>query len=164
MTSWNAFIIGGSRVIFALAESGKLPKYLGKIHPKYKTPHVAITVIGVISSLAPFFGETILVWLINSGSFAVTVAFLFVAISFLVLRKKEPEMHRPFKVKHGNLVGSGAVLMSLMLLSGFLPWSPSALVWPAEWATLFIWSSLGVIFLVYYENKKANRVGGEANK
>ena len=164
LTSWNAFIIGGSRVIFALAESGKLPKYLGKIHPKYKTPHVAITVIGVMSSLAPFFGETILVWLINSGSFAVTVAFLFVAISFLVLRKKEPEMHRPFKVKHGNLVGSGAVLMSLMLLSGFLPWSPSALVWPAEWATLFIWSSLGVIFLVYYENKKANRVGGEANK
>ena len=49
LTSWNAFIIGGSRVIFALAESGKLPKYLGKIHPKYKTPHVAITVIGVIS-------------------------------------------------------------------------------------------------------------------
>ena len=32
LTSWNAFIIGGSRVIFALAESGKLPKYLGKIH------------------------------------------------------------------------------------------------------------------------------------
>ena len=77
LTSWNAFIIGGSRVVFALAESGKLPKYLGKIHPKYRTPHVAIATIGIISSLAPFFGETILVWLINSGSFAVTVAFLF---------------------------------------------------------------------------------------
>ena len=157
LTSWNAFIIGGSRVVFALAESGKLPKYLGKIHPKYKTPHVAIATIGVISSLAPFFGETILVWLINSGSFAVTVVFLFVAISFLVLRKKEPEMERPFKVTHPNLVGYGAVFLSLGLLSAFFPWSPSALAWPEEWSTLLIWTTLGLLILFSSKRNSTNQ-------
>ena len=53
LTSWNAFIIGGSRDLRTRGVR-QTAKYLGKIHPKYKTPHVAITVIGVISSLAPF--------------------------------------------------------------------------------------------------------------
>ena len=88
-----------------------------RIHSKYQTPYVAILAIGLLSCIAPLFGRTILVWLINTGSFAVTVAFLFVAISFLVLRKKEPDMERPFKVSHPNLVGYGAIILSVGLLS-----------------------------------------------
>ena len=114
LTSWNAFIVGASRVLFALAESGHVPAVFMRLHPKYKTPYVGILVIGILSMLAPLFGRTILVWLINSGSFAVTIAFIFVAISFLVLRRKEPEMPRPFKVSHPRLVGYGAVLLSLI--------------------------------------------------
>ena len=91
LTSWNAFIVGASRVLFALAESGHVPAVFMRLHPKYKTPYVGILVIGILSMLAPLFGRTILVWLINSGSFAVTIAFIFVAISFLVLRRKEPD-------------------------------------------------------------------------
>ena len=147
LTSWNAFIVGASRVMFALAESGYLPAAFMRIHPKYKTPYVGILTIGIVSLVAPLFGRTILVWLVNSGSFAVTVAFLFVAISFLVLRRNEPDMPRPFRVSHPNLVGYGAVLLSLGLLSAFLPWSDSALAWPNEWLTIVIWTALGAIVL-----------------
>ena len=157
LTSWNAFIVGASRVIFALSESGRIPKVFSKIHPKYQTPYVAILSLGILSAAATLFGRTILVWLINTGSFAVTVAFLLVAISFLVLRKKEPEMERPFKVTHPNLVGYGAVFLSLGLLSAFFPWSPSALAWPEEWSTLLIWTTLGLLILFYSKKNSTNQ-------
>ncbi len=147
LTSWNAFIVGASRVMFALAESGFLPAAYMRLHPRYKTPYVAILTIGALSLLAPMFGRTILVWLVNSGSFAVTVAFLFVAISFLVLRRTEPQMPRPFRVSHPNLVGYGAIVLSLGLLAAFLPWSDSALAWPDEWLTIVIWSAIGAVIL-----------------
>ena len=147
LTSWNAFIVGASRVMFALSESGFLPPAFARLHPKYQTPYVGIITIGLISIFAPLFGRTILVWLVNSGSFAVTIAFLFVAVSFLVLRHREPEMIRPFKVSHPNLVGYGAIVLSLGLLSAFFPWSDSALLWPDEWLTIVIWSVLGAAIL-----------------
>ncbi len=143
LTSWNAFIVGASRVLFALAESGFVPAAFARLHPVYHTPYVGILTIGILSIFAPLFGRTILVWLINSGSFAVTIAFVFVAISFLVLRRTEPDMPRPFKVSHPNLVGYGAVVLALGLLSAFLPWSESALTWPDEWMTIMIWTLLG---------------------
>jgi amino acid transporter len=156
LTSWNAFIVGASRVLFALAESGHVPKIFAKIHPKHKTPYVGILAIGALTMVAPLFGRTILVWLVNSGSFAVTVAFVFVAISFLVLRKTEPDMPRPFKVSHPNLVGYGGVIMALGLLSAFFPWSASALSWPEEWMTILIWSLLGGVLFIRYERNRSN--------
>jgi len=156
LTSWNAFIVGASRVLFALAESGHVPKIFAKIHPKHKTPYVGILAIGALTMVAPLFGRTILVWLVNSGSFAVTVAFVFVAISFLVLRKTEPDMPRPFKVSHPNLVGYGGVIMALGLLSAFFPWSASALSWPEEWMTILIWSLLGGVLFIRHERNRSN--------
>ena len=153
MTSWNAFIVGASRVLFALAESGFVPAVFARIHPKYKTPYVGILTIGALSIIAPFFGRTILVWLVNSGSFAVTIAFLFVAVSFLVLRKNEPEMPRPFRITHPNLVGFGAIVMSLALLSAFGPWSESGLMWPEEWGTIVVWSLLGALILFRFNSR-----------
>ena len=156
LTSWNAFIVGGSRVLYALAHSGHVPAVFGKLHPTYKTPWVGIATIGVLSMIAPLFGKTILVWLINSGSFATTIAFLFVAISFLVLRHREPDMPRPFEVSHPRLVGYGAVTLSLGLIAAFLPWSDSALQWPEEWLTIVVWSTLGILLLIRYELKAGN--------
>ena len=105
--------------------------------------------------VAPLFGKTILVWLINTGSFATTTAFLFVAISFLVLRKTEPDMPRPFKVSHPRVVGYGAVILSIGLLSAFMPWSASSLQWPHEWLTIVVWSCLGLVLLARFEHLKA---------
>ncbi len=154
LTSWNAFIVGASRVLFALAESGFVPAAFARLHPKYQTPYVGILTIGILSIFAPLFGRTILVWLINSGSFAVTIAFVFVAISFLALRRNEPDMPRPFKVSHPNLVGYGAVFLALGLLSAFFPWSDSALAWPDEWMTIMVWSILGLALWLRYRVRR----------
>ena len=146
LTSWNAFIVGGSRAIFAMAQSGMLPSFLGKLHPKYQTPQNAILLIGLLSVCAPLVGRPALVWLIDAGSFGIVVAYIFVALSFLVLRRREPGMTRPYKVPNGRLVGLLAFILSCVLLSFFLPFSPSALLWPQEWLIVFGWAALGALF------------------
>ena len=149
LTSWNSFYVGGSRAIYSMAESGMLPSFLARLHPKYKTPCNAVILVGVISSLAPFLGRKMLVWLSDAGGLTIVVAYLIVSISFLVLRKKEPEMSSPYKVKHGKLVGTIAVIMCVVLAIMYLPGSPAALVWPYEWGILIAWTVLGSVFFVW---------------
>ncbi|MEC9484133.1 MAG: APC family permease [Halomonas sp.] len=143
ITSWNAFYIGGSRAIYALAEAGMLPAFLAKLHPRHKTPVNAILMIGIISSLAPFFGRPALVWLVDAGGLGIVTAYFFVALSFLVLRRREPDMVRPFKVGYGKLVGGLAVALSLGMMFLYMPGSPSALL-PVEWVVFGGWMILGL--------------------
>ncbi len=144
LTSWNAFIIGASRVLFSMAESGTLPAAFARLHPKYQTPYVGVLTLGVLACISPLFGRKILVWLIDAGSFAIVVAYLFVPIAFLALRRQQPELPRPFRVRAPRLVGGCAIVLSLALLCLYLPGSPSSLVWPHEWAMVLGWSLLGV--------------------
>lgn len=148
ITSWNAFLVGGSRAVYAMAAHGMLPSWLGRLHPKYGTPANAILAIGALSMAAPFCGRVLLVWIVDAGSFAVVVAYVLVAVSFLVLRRREPDMPRPFRLRHGVPLGWLALLGSLALLLLYLPGSPSALAWPVEWALVLLWFGLGfAIFL-----------------
>ena len=158
LTSWNAFIIGGSRVMFALAQSGSLPAVFGRLHPRYRTPYAAILVIGVLACVSPLFGRTILVWLIDTGSFAVVVAYIFVPISFLVLRRRQPELARPFEVRFPRLVGYAAIALGAGLLCLFLPGSPSALVWPYEWVIVLIWAGFGGAVWYFRVHVRRNQV------
>jgi len=150
ITSWNAFLVGGSRAVYAMAQHGMLPAWLGRLHPKYQTPSNAILTIGLMSMAAPLFGRVLLVWIVDAGSFAVVVAYLLVAISFLQLRKKQPDMPRPFRLKQGVLIGWLALLGSLGLLMLYLPGSPSALLWPVEWGLVGAWFALGWVFYRIY--------------
>ncbi|MEN9807824.1 MAG: hypothetical protein RL756_2344 [Pseudomonadota bacterium] len=158
LTSWNAFILGGSRVLYALAHSGQAPAIFGRLHPRYGTPWAGILVIGVLSMLAPLCGRTVLLWMVNAGSFATVVAYLFVPIAFLALRRLEPELPRPYRITHPRTVGIGATVLALGLLACFLPFSPAALVWPYEWGMILAWTVIGLlVFLRYRPNKSANR-------
>lgn len=154
LTSWNAFIIGGSRVLYALGESGFLPRKFCELHPRYRTPWLGIVVIGVLSCIAPFFGRTILVWLINAGSFGVILAYIFVPVAFLVLRKREPDLPRPYRVRFGKTTGVLAFVLGLGLLVLFFPPSESALDAP-EWAIILGWSVVGVAAYLYYRRRSA---------
>ena len=145
ITSWNAFIVGGSRAIYALARARLLPDFLGTLHPKYHTPKNAIILIGALSILGPFFGRPVLVWLVDAGGLGIVIAYAMVAWSFLVLRKKEPDLQRPYKVPLGKLVSVLALLLSIGLGILYLPGSPSALLWPQEWGIVFLWIILGAI-------------------
>ncbi|MBT7276206.1 MAG: amino acid permease [Woeseiaceae bacterium] len=146
LTSWNAFLIGGSRAIFAMSEMGQLPKFLSDLHPRYNTPYKAILLIGALSMIAPFFGRPALLWLVNAGGLGISLAYILVTLSFLVLRYREPNMNRPFKVRYWRVVGFVAFFLSLGLARLYFPGSPAALLWPYEWSIIFIWIILGLIF------------------
>lgn len=145
VTSWNSFFMGGSRAIYSLAESKMLPGFLAKLHPKYKTPTNAILLIGVISVVAPFFGRAMMIWLTNAGSFGVVVAYVLVSMSFLVLRFREPDMIRPYKVKCGKIIGGIAILLSGFMMLLYFPGMPSGLV-KEELIMVGAWTVLGIIF------------------
>jgi len=145
ITSWNAFILGGSRAIYALAHGGLLPEFLGELHPKYHTPKNAILLIGALSIIGPFFGRPALVWVVDAGGLGIVIAYGMVAWSFLVLRKREPELERPYKVRYGKFVGTSALVLSIGLGLLYLPGSPAALIWPQEWGIVLAWTILGGI-------------------
>lgn len=149
LTSWNSFLMGGSRAIGAMAESGMIPKIFGKRHEKYDTPIVAILFIGVLSILSPFMGRQMLLWISNAGSLGCCVAYCMVALSFLILRRNNPQMARPYKVKCGMLVGIMALLMSgFMAMMYFLPFSPSYMT-KMERGIVVGWILAGIGFRLY---------------
>lgn len=158
LTSWNAFIIGGSRATFALAESGMLPRSLAKVHPEYGTPSNAILLIGGLSALAPLFGQQMLTWVVNAGGLGIVTAWLLVAISFLVLRYREPDMNRPYKVPAGRYVGVAGIALAAFFVYLYLPGGKSALAWPFEWGIVLVWSILGVVLYGISEGHTGDHV------
>jgi amino acid transporter len=161
ITSWNSFLIGGSRAMFSMAESNMIPKTFAKLHPKYKTPVYAIALIGVLSVIAPFFGRKMLVWIVDAGSFGVCLAYAMVSLSFLILRKKAPDMKRPYQVKYGTFVGIMAVLLSGLMTLLYvipLPFASTALIFE-EWIMAGGWAILGVIFYGYCKFKYGAEFG-----
>lgn len=151
ISSWNAFLMGGSRAIYSLAQAKMLPSFLAKLHPKYKTPTNAILLIGLCSCVAPFFGKVMLTWITNAGSFGIVIAYVLVSISFMVLRKKEPDMPRPYKLKNYKFIGSMAIIVASLMLLLYIP----GLI-KAEWIIVGGWTVLGAIFFISAKRKSNN--------
>ena len=148
LTSWNGFLIGASRLIYAMAQSGMLPWWFGELHPRYRTPANALLFIGALSVLAPLFGQKTLVWMVDAGGLSIIIAWVMVAVSFVILRRREPAMERPFRAPGGQVTGVIAVVLGVGLGVLFLPGLPAALVWPYEWVVIVLWWLVGVVFLV----------------
>ena len=157
ITSWNAFLVGGSRAIYAMAHAHMLPAFLGKMHPKYNTPVNAILMVGALSVIAPLFGRKALVWLVDAGGLGIVVAYATVALSFIALRKNEPKMDRPFKVANGMLVGYAALVLAIGIIILYMPGSPAALVWPYEWVIAGGWALLGLAFYLWARTVHAGK-------
>ena len=147
LTSWNAFLIGGSRLLYAMAVSGMVPRWFGKVHPRFRTPGNAVLFIGALTVLAPFFGRPMLVWLVDAGSVSIVTAYAVVVVCFLVLRRREPGMVRPFRTPAGPVVGVSALVLTLSLATLYLPGMPAALAWPSEWLIVGVWWAAGAVFL-----------------
>ena len=65
------------------------------------------------------------------------------------LRRDEPNLPRPYKVRSPKLVGYGAIVVTLAFILLYLPFSPSALLWPYEWGIVLAWIGLGVVARLY---------------
>ncbi|ALE76216.1 MULTISPECIES: APC family permease [unclassified Pseudonocardia] len=149
LTSWNAFLIGASRLVYAMAASGMLPRWFAVVHPRHRTPSHAVLFIGGLSVLAPLFGDSMLTWLVNAGGITITMGFTMVAVTFLVLRRREPALERPFRVSGGPVVGTVAAVAGLVLFSLYLPGMPAALGAP-EWIIVGGWWVVGLWFLTRF--------------
>ncbi len=148
LTSWNSFLIGGSRAIYSLSKSGLFPRRFSKIHPKYQTPQNAILLIGVLSIISTFFGRVMLTWVANVASFACCIAYFIVSISYIALRIKEPNMPRPFKIKYGTLVGIIASILSMMLCLLYIIPGTGCTLKPQEWKIIIVWLAIGIMMLL----------------
>ena len=157
LTSWNGFIVGASRVIFSMARAHMLPGIFAKVNKK-GVPVAAILLVGIVTILSPLLGKSALVWFVDAAAFGTVVAYFMVSLSFLILRKKEPDLARPFKVNAGIVVGILAVGVALFMATLYLPlYSPAPLL-GIEWALVGGWIVLGIILFI------ANKAGANGKK
>jgi ethanolamine permease len=89
-------IISYSRQLYAMARSGYLPAVLATVNTRFRTPHVAMIAGGIVGIIALCTGTTGTV--ITLSALGAVVMYIICMISLLVLRRKEPDMVRPFKV------------------------------------------------------------------
>ncbi|WP_054949235.1 APC family permease [Numidum massiliense] len=164
LTSWNAFFVGGSRILYVMAQKGMLPQIFGRLHPKYHTPANAILLIGGVSLLAPLFGRQTLLWLTNAGSLSIMITYILVSIAFVWLRKREPQMERPFRAGKSAWIGWAAIVTSVILGVLYLPGMPAALEWPYEWAMLLAWWGVGAVYFFRLRAREKSREGEVAER
>lgn len=135
------------RIFYSMSRDGLLPPVFGKIHPKYRTPHVTTILTGVVAGVvAGIFPIGILGELVSIGTL---LAFVIVSAGILVLRYREPNLPRPFRTPLVPLVPILAILIcGYMMVS--LPGD--------TWLRLLIWMALGVAIYFGY-GKSHSRLG-----
>jgi basic amino acid/polyamine antiporter, APA family len=124
-------MFGQTRIFFVMSRDGLLPEFLSRVHPKYHTPHVVTIITGVfVAFFAALFPVGALAEISNSGTL---FAFAMVAIVVLVLRRKDPKRHRPFRTPAVAIVAPLAVLGCVYL---FFSLSAYTLTLFASWAVI----------------------------
>ncbi|NVM54217.1 MAG: amino acid permease [Candidatus Helarchaeota archaeon] len=96
-------LIVGSRMLYGMSKAGALPKIFSKVHKRTKTPWVAIiftTLVSIGFSFISLAGEEQDIEIVARASvFSVLLIFFIINVTLLYLRKSQPELERPFKVK-----------------------------------------------------------------
>lgn len=98
LSMYNSYLASGSRGFFALADDNLCPRFLKKLHPKYKTPYTAIIGMAITNLILCQVGFDTLVVI---DVFLLMFAYILIYIAAIVLRKKEPDLPRPFKIPLG---------------------------------------------------------------
>jgi len=132
-------LLGQSRVFYSMSRDGLLPEWAGKIHPKFRTPYISSITVGIfVAIFAALIPIGILGELVSIGTL---LAFVIVCAGVWILRRKQPELHRPFKTPMVPLVPILGILISLGLMAG-LPF--------ATWLRLLIWLAIGMTIYFGY--------------
>jgi APA family basic amino acid/polyamine antiporter len=138
------FQYGQPRIFFAMARDGLLPGWAAKIHPRFRTPHVTTVLTGLfVAAGALVADENEIYDLTNIGTLA---AFAIVCIGVLVLRIREPDRPRPFRVPAVwavALIGAGACVY---IMAG-LP--------PHAWERFGIWLAFGLLLYFVYGYRRS---------
>jgi len=96
IASFHGIILAAGRSVFEFGRVKFAPAFIGRVHPKFKTPSNALLVNMAIGIIALLTGKT--AEIITISVFGALTLYIISMISFFQLRKKEPELARPFKV------------------------------------------------------------------
>jgi APA family basic amino acid/polyamine antiporter len=144
ISSILVFQLGQSRVWFAMSRDGLLPSFFSKVSVKYRTPAIATWVAGIVVAIpAGLFDIGTLTDLSNIGTL---FAFALVSIGVIILRYKDPDRHRSFRVPFGPVIPSLSVVFCILLMAG-LP--------IITWLRFFVWLSIGLVIYVFYSRKRS---------
>lgn len=144
-------LIGQTRVLYAMAADGLLPKkFFAAIHPKFRTPWKNTILVGLLAasvgSVTPIdkIGK-----MVNIGTL---LAFVMVCAAVIILRKTDPDQPRPFRTPFVPVLPALGILAN-----GYLMYS---LGWE-NWARLFIWLAIGLVVYFAYSVKhsKVQKLG-----
>ena len=139
VSGMNAFYISTSRLMYAMAKEGSLPKWFEKLSPKYGTPKNAILFTMVMSLFAPWFGREILIWIVDMTSVGAAIVFAYTTASAAILAKKQENIRN---MAYG-IVGCLFSLFFLSLL--IIPGMPGYLSFQSR-VVLFVWIAIGFAF------------------
>ena len=143
-STMNPCIAGPARYIYIMAEDGNFPRWFGKVHPKYKSPHRAVVLCAVLG-----------IFFILSGSIKIVAmmcaynqiqCYIIGYISFYMLRKKEPELERPFRCPAGTFATIfSCVTFGILLILAYDP--------VAIWYNI-IWDVLAIAYYFFFVRKR----------
>jgi len=91
----NAGVIGVSRLTYSMGQHRQLPERLRQLHPKYRTPYIAILVFGIIAILTIIPGEAD--FLGKMYAFGAMLSFTIAHLAVIQLRAKDPDRERPYR-------------------------------------------------------------------
>jgi APA family basic amino acid/polyamine antiporter len=107
-------ILGQTRVLYTMAHDGLLPKWVSDIHPRFRTPWLITIAVGVwVAFLAAFFNINFLGELVSLGTL---LAFSIVCLGVIVMRKKQPDVPRPFRTPWVPFVPIAGMVVALALM------------------------------------------------
>jgi basic amino acid/polyamine antiporter, APA family len=133
------FQLGQTRIFYSMSRDGLLPFIFQKIHPKYGTPFVVTIVTGILVAVgSSIFDDDETYDLTNIGTL---FAFFVVCVGVLVLRVKDPDRPRPFRVPAVWLVAPLGAAACVFVMTG-LP--------VIAWVRFGVWMAFGMAFYFVY--------------
>ena len=146
VSGMNAFYISTSRLMYAMAKEGSLPKWFEHLSPKYGTPTNAILFTMAMSLFAPWFGREILLWIVDMTSVGAAIVFAYTTGSAAVIGYRNGS-------RKYTVFGIVGCLFSLFFLSLLIiPGMPGYLTFQSR-VVLFVWILIGVAF--YFTIRKS---------
>jgi basic amino acid/polyamine antiporter, APA family len=138
------FQLGQARILMAMSRDGLLGRWFGKIHPRYRTPHVTTIATGIfVAFWSAVANIEEVVQLTNIGTL---FAFVLVCVGIMILRKREPDRPRKFRVPLVPLTPLLGGLMCVVLMAG-LP--------RLTWIRFVLWLLVGFVIYFFYGSRRS---------
>ena len=150
----NAGLIGVSRLTYSMGQHRQLPERLRQLHPRFRTPYIAIAVFGAVAALTILPGKADFLGTVYA--FGAMLSFTVAHVSVVALRLREPDKERPYRMP-GDVSIRGRAVPILALLGGLGTGTAWIVVTVLNLSTLIagaVWLSLGIATYVLYRRNQ----------